>query len=248
MFFWTMVLSGIVAALLVLFSAWASAQHDEDLFNVSFSLALISLFFTAIIAPSYILYKINGSVWNNINDVFLVLLVIIGFIFLLIGADEDWIFGMFSLFAVDLIVKYFIIFCVYIHSKFSHITHNTHIANAANVASTTVNSPIITFICNFVKLTEYGFITSLIVTFLALMASMADRYEGGSGPTTITGTTYNFNKNGSYNGFQTTSFNIPGNRGTYVGPGNPLTGGGLIAVFSWTMLIFYIVGFIYIYY
>jgi|GEM_PF-4971275 len=166
MFFWTMVLAGVVSEFLVLFSAWASAQQDEELFKISCYLAFISLFFTAIIVPSYIMYKINGSVWNNINDVFLILLAIFGVIFIFWDIP-DLIFGMFSLIVVDLIVKYSIIFCMYVHYKYSHIAHNAHVVN---VASAAVNSPIITFIYNFGKLTMYGFITSLIVTFVALMA------------------------------------------------------------------------------
>ena len=99
------------------------------------------------------------------------------------------------------------------------------------------------FVWKFIELTVAGYILGTIVAMIFNAFSMQDRYEGGSASRTITGTSYNFGKSGSYLGFSNTTFTIPGDRGTYIGPGSPISLELFTSIRFWVMVIVYIVGF-----
>ena len=75
------------------------------------------------------------------------------------------------------------------------------------------------------------------------IVSMQDQYEGGKADKIITATSYLFGKSGSYEGFSNTTFTIPGDRGTYIGPGSPISIEAFASIRLWVMVIVYIVGF-----
>ena len=99
------------------------------------------------------------------------------------------------------------------------------------------------FVWKFIELTVAGYILGTIVAMIFNAFSMQDRYEGGSASRTLTGTSYNFGKSGSYLGFSNTTFTIPGDPGTYIGPGSPISLELFTSIRFWVMVIVYIVGF-----
>ncbi len=101
------------------------------------------------------------------------------------------------------------------------------------------------FVWKFIELTIAGYIIGTLVAFIIDIISLQDRYEGGTPSRTITATFSNFEKSGAYSGFSNASFNIPGDRGNYIGPGSPISVETFCSIRFWVMIIVYILGFKY---
>ena len=79
MFFWMMILSAVVFTLYLFgFLAFYDANRDAEISGGAVFVLILLGFFTITMVSSYIMYKINGNIWNNINDVILVILGIMG--------------------------------------------------------------------------------------------------------------------------------------------------------------------------
>jgi hypothetical protein len=229
MLFWLLTVSFIIFYLS--FIIFAMEPDIEE----SLGLLLFSIVFAVMCMTAFIGYLITGNEWGSLNNSFMGITLLLGLVLSICGEYILPLVVSGLIVGSDFAIRYLIGLCAKIfHSAESKAKPLPH-AGAKVVAAH--HHTIFSFF-HLSNVIFDAFCVGVVIAFIAWLGSRADRYEGGTPPQTITGTTYTFDKSGSYSGFQTTSYNIPGTRGQYVGPGIPIPFIGLVAIVIVVVIIY----------